>query len=729
MTKTNSIVVAIATALFIMCGSAAAQSISIVSGNGQLACEACPTLPVVAFNPLIVQVKDATGKLLPGATVTWTFASTQAAYGSVSNSSTVTDANGQASTTVFLSPALGALFGISYVQATITASISSLPSGTAGNTGQSVVFIETDAVTDQQQNPGSGSGIVQVSASIVSPAAGTSITGPAGSTSQTLIQIRVAGLLGGGVPGVAVIVLPQTDTTLPSITCAPSAGGQPNTALTDSTGTATCTPVFGPRLGAGQATVDVGQTSPQAFAQLLNVISFTVTPGVPGSIQASTGNNQSGNAGANLAAPLVAIVQDQAGNPLSGANVTWTVSQGTATLFNSRTLSDSLGRVSTNVTLGSNPGAVQITVAVQGSPQISAVFTATVNLSISQLQKLSGDQQGTPVNTAFPNPLVVQVNNNGQPVQGVTVAFTANPAGGVTFGTANPQTNAQGQAQTTVQAGATAGSVVVTATVATFTATFNLTVSPPGPALTSSSFQNAASGTVGAISPCSLATIVASGLAPTLQGAILPPIVGMLPTQINNSTVSFQNPSNNANILAPIYDVVNQNGQESMTIEIPCELSPGTVNVTVNVGSGSKSVSVTLQSAAPGIFQIAGSDRKLRAVLIRPDGSGASNANPVRRGETVHMLVTGLGPAVPAVSTNQIGIPENDPKVNNNVIIGVNNNGYQVVSVTYAIDLVGIYDVAFVVPTDAPTGDIPLAIAVDLGSGLIFGNPSIIPIQ
>jgi uncharacterized protein (TIGR03437 family) len=265
--------------------------------------------------------------------------------------------------------------------------------------------------------------------------------------------------------------------------------------------------------------------------------------------------------------------------------------------------------------------------------------------------------------------------------------------------------------------------------VGTFTATFNLTVSPPGPALTASSFQNAASGTVGAISPCSLATIVASGLAPTLQGAILPPIVGALPTQVNNSTVTFQNPSNSANIRAPIYDVVNQNGQESMTIEIPCELSPGTVNVTVNVGSGSKAVSVQLQAAAPGIFQVAGSDRKLRAVLIRPDGSAASNDNPVRRGETVHMMVTGLGPAVPAVNTNQIGIPENDPKVNNNVIVGVANAGYQVLSVTYAIDLIGIYDVAFVVPADAPTGDVPLAVAVDLGSGLIFGNPSIIPIQ
>jgi uncharacterized protein (TIGR03437 family) len=556
------------------------------------------------------------------------------------------------------------------------------------------------------------------------------LTGGAGSTSTTPIQVRVTGVtFGGGVPGVAVIILPPTDPTQPSLACAPVPGGQPNTAITDATGTATCNVVFGPKLGTASATVDVGQTT-SPFAQFPNAVSFTVTQGAPGSIQISTGNNQSGNAGANLPAPLVAIVADQAGNPLTGAIVTWTVTQGSGTLFNTRTTSDAQGRVSANLTLGSTPGNVQVTVAVQNSPQISANFTATVNLNISQLQKSSGDQQSAAINTAFANPLVVQVNNNGQPVQGVAVAFkvTSGPA---TVDTPNPQTNAQGVAQTTVHAGATTGPVVITATVGTFSVTFNLTVNPPGPALTSSSFQNAASGVVGAISPCSLSTIVATGLAPSLQGAILPPIAGALPTQLNNSTVTFVNPANNANILAPLYDVVNMNGQESMTIQIPCELSPGTVSVTVNVGAGStaKTVSVNLQPAAPGIFQTAGDDHKLRAILFKPDGSGASASNPVRRGELVHMLVTGLGPAVPPVNTNQVGIPENDPKVTNSVIIGVNNNGYAVTSVTYAINLVGIYDVAFVVPADAPTGDVPLAIAVDLGNGLIFGNPSIIPIQ
>jgi uncharacterized protein (TIGR03437 family) len=726
MTKTKCIVVAIATALFLLCGSTFAQSIATFSGNGQLACEACPTKPITIFNPVVVLVKDATGKPLPNATVSWAFSSASSGFGNVISTTTTTDANGQSSNTFSLTPALGSLFGIAFVQGTITATLTALPSGTTGSTGQSVTFTETDALTDIQAT-GQGSGIVQLTDTLLSPIAGTTLVGPAGSTSTSPIQIKLAGLIGGGVPNVAVSVLPPTDPTLPTISCAAVPGQQANTALTDPTGTATCNVVFGGHTGLGQAFVDVGQTSPIPYDQFS--INFQVLPGVPGSVKVSTGDMQSGNAGANLAAPLVAIVGDQAGNPLSGVNVTWAVQSGSATIFNARTVSDSNGRVSANVTLGSSPGAVQIKVTVDGQPQIpAAVFTATVNVAVSQVQALSGGGQSTPVNTAFPSPLVVQVNNNGQPVSGVTVSFAASPSGSVTLSAPNATTNGAGQAQITVTAGGTAGNAVVTATVSTFSATFNLTVSPPGPSLTPSSFQNAASGIAGAVSPCSLATIVAQGVAPGITGAILPPMVGALPTFLNNTTVAFS-ANGGANSNAPIWDIANINGQESMTIEIPCELPPGQVSVTVTVGSGSKQVNVTLQPAAPGIFETVGSDRKKRAVIIKQDGSFAAKENPVRRGETAHLLVTGAGPVNPQIGTNQIGIPDTDSVAIDNFVVGIANNGVPVIKAIYAHDLVGVYDVSFMVPQDAPTGDVNLAFAVVLGGNFVFAQASTIPIQ
>src|SRR5207237_9321981 len=139
--------------------------------------------------------------------------------------------------------------------------------------------------------------------------------------STTPIQRRLAGLVGGGAPGIAVTVLPPTDPTQPTISCAAAPGQQPNTALTDATGTATCTVVFGGRVGLGQAKIDVGQTAPSIPFDEFSV-NFQVLPGVPGSIVASTGNNQTGNAGAQLPSPLLAVVGDQAGNPFSGVNVT-----------------------------------------------------------------------------------------------------------------------------------------------------------------------------------------------------------------------------------------------------------------------------------------------------------------------------------------------------------------------------------------------------------------------
>jgi uncharacterized protein (TIGR03437 family) len=372
---------------------------------------------------------------------------------------------------------------------------------------------------------------------------------------------------------------------------------------------------------------------------------------------------------------------------------------------------------------------VQIKVAVDGQPQIpAATFTATVNLAVSAFSAVSGGGQSTPVNSAFPSPLVVQVSNNGQPVSGASVAFTAAPSGIVTFSAPNATTNGAGQAQITVTAGPNAGAAVVTATLGTFTTTFNLTVSPPGPTLTASSFQNAASHSPGAISPCSLATIVAQGVAPGLTGAILPPIVGALPLLLNNTSVAFS-VNGGPNSYAPIWDIANINGQESMTIEIPCELSPGQVSVTVTVGSGNRQINVTLQPAAPGIFEQQGSDNKLRAVLIRPDGSFASKESPVRRGETVHMLVTGVGPVNPQIGTNQIGIPDTDSNAVDNFIVGINDSGIPVLKVIYAHDLVGIYDVSFVVPQDAPTGDIRLGFAVVINGQFTFAQGSLIPIQ
>src|SRR3954452_1397319 len=72
---------------------ASAQSISIVSGNGQLICSQCPTR-TFQFDPLVVMVKDRNGNPVANAVVSWTAINDKGVDGRVSAASTSTGADG-----------------------------------------------------------------------------------------------------------------------------------------------------------------------------------------------------------------------------------------------------------------------------------------------------------------------------------------------------------------------------------------------------------------------------------------------------------------------------------------------------------------------------------------------------------------------------------------------------------------------------------------------------------
>ena len=72
MAKLKFLLWTLASVLFLVTG-ASAQTVSIVSGNGQMTCAFFCGIPF--FNPLVVVVKDANGAPVPNATVTWTVTS------------------------------------------------------------------------------------------------------------------------------------------------------------------------------------------------------------------------------------------------------------------------------------------------------------------------------------------------------------------------------------------------------------------------------------------------------------------------------------------------------------------------------------------------------------------------------------------------------------------------------------------------------------------------------
>jgi len=689
----------VSAALFLFPAISSSQTVAIVSGNGQLVCPVCPSLSTQLFVPLVVSVTNSSGAPMANATVTW---SAVTAPNSPVVSTSITNASGLASYT--FEPVLPQP-GLSFAQGIVT----------AGAGTSTVQFTETSVV------PSLETGFAPVQITLLTPLAGQPFTGTAGQTSPTPIQVQVlVTQLSNveGLPGVAVQLVPGA--TGATASCQSQPGQQPGTVLTGPSGTATCNLVFGGTIGTGTYTVEIGATYGN-----LTPGAITVTAGPPAVLKLVSGNNQAINPGTLAPLALTAEVTDLGGNPVQGANVTWSVA-GSATLSDTVTTSAANGQVSTRVTAGSS-GPIQVTATLNSTAQVT--FTVNVNTIVTQLQIVSGNNQSAIINTAFADPLIVQVNDRSTPVAGVGVSFAVT-GGSALLSASNATSNTAGQAQITVTAGAALGPITITATVGDFTQTFDLTAAPEGPNVTASGFTNGAGFQVGSISPCSLATIFGTGLATGIQGAV----TSFLEPQTQMAGVSVQF----GTVYAPVLSVVNENNQQSVTVQVPCETPLGTVPVVITVGGGSTTVPVTVLPISPGIFQTTMSDGVLRAVLVRPDGSYVSLQNPARIGEIIRMYATGLGQTSPPIVTNQTVplvadasgnlIPEAMP-VAAQVVVGVDNAGVQVVSAQYAYGMVGVYEVQFELQSADTGNNIPFAILMFQNGQAVFGNPSAIPVQ
>lgn len=589
------------TALFFSPVLCQAQSISIVSGNGQLVCPSC-TGPTAVFTPLVVVVVDSNGAPLANATVTWI--ATQ--YGNQPvTTTTVTNFSGQASY-VFTPAAFSSPSGLS--EASVVASALNV----------SVQFAETMVEPE-------GSDSLPVFVTLVNGPTPPALTGGDGQSDPTPINISVTGL-DGPVPGVQLAL--RATGGGPSVTCETQPGQGPGTVLTNSLGVATCTPLFGGRIGTGKYTIYVGGN----FASF-GPAPLTVTAGAPALIKYIMGNVQTVNVGVVAPIALTAEVTDLAENPLTGVSVVWTVTAGSAFLTNEVTTSASDGEVSARVTPTAGPGPVLVEVSLQGSSAVTLTFYINVNLIVTELQPVAGNNQQAPAGTAFSNPLVVQVVDNTAPVQGAVVHFAVTD-GIATLSAPSATTNTQGQAQVVVTAGATPGPVAITAGIVsggkTYTQNFTLTVTPAQiGAVIITEVANGGGYQSGAVVPGSQVVIFGQGLTP--QGPVGGPTSGTWPLSLGGVTVTFT--SGSSSIQAPIFSLSNGNGVETVTVQAPFELSPGNAQVTVTAGGvASQPFPVTVYALLPGIFQAVASDGRTYAVAQRPDGTFVSPTNPARPG-------------------------------------------------------------------------------------------------
>jgi len=680
-------------------------AVTIISGNGQLTCQLCLSSPFQYFDPLVVEVTDANGNAVVNTQVTWAVTAGNAFFGQqgtgygVNTITTNTDSSGRTSAVIGQQAAQqsGAQFG---AQSTITA--------TAGNATPATFFASQSAPALNQQQA-----VNDVYVSYGNAPIYTTISGVAGSAGPSF-QMSVYTNTGTGVPNVAVFLLNANGTIgptddQPSAYCQTQSGAGNYTALTNASGVATCNVVFGPVAGSGTYKIVTGGAVPQTAGNPPDTnfesgaLSLSVTTPQVGNVTVVSGNSQSALAGTALQA-LVARVVDTSGNPLVGQAVTWSASPASSIQLNNETLtSDTNGLVEVKNPVLSALASGPITVTATSSSNTKAIATFTLTsvqpVTVASLTVQSGNNQSAVEGAAFTNLLAVLVTGStGQPMAGQSVSFASTGQVPITLSATSTTTNSNGVALVTATAGPTPGSATVTASIGTLAQVFNLTVLAPGPNLGVSSFVNGADGQVGSISPCSIAAIVGSGVAP--GGAGLPPVVGPLQYEIATDTVSFGTGS--SAIPAPIFAVSNISGQQQILILVPCEVTPGTVPVNVTVNGGEQTLNVNVLPASPGIFQTTMSDGVVRAVIERPDGSFASPSNPARRGEIVTAFVTGLGPVSPQIATNALPIWNTPSIVNGQVIVGINNEGAPVTTAQLSPDIIGVYYVEFQVPTDAP---------------------------
>ncbi len=102
-----------------------------------------------------------------------------------------------------------------------------------------------------------------------------------------------------------------------------------------------------------------------------------------------SGNNQTGQLNQPLPEPLVVEVTNEEGEPVENALVAWSVATGEATLESTETPTDEQGRASNGVTLGTQPGTVEIVASVPGVPESVTFSVAVIFLDPTGLDEIA----------------------------------------------------------------------------------------------------------------------------------------------------------------------------------------------------------------------------------------------------------------------------------------------------------------------------------------------------
>jgi uncharacterized protein (TIGR03437 family) len=526
-----------------------------------------------ASAPLVVKVIDAQGRPLAGVTVTFSTSSTGISF---SNASSVTDAQGNAITTV-----TGTTPGAVTVNATagsltnsFTVNIASGGSGGSGGNGAgglNLIAGQGQVVVEQSKTGfSSGSSLtVQFLDPSGKPVQGASIIFTLQSGEGTIVDSfgQSAGLT-------------QTLTETTTTCTATSTGCTPGLASVDflSSGVPTFPPAY--TQAAITASAPNGSTvtffistvpqSEQAQIQL-------TTPSIGSTITAQSGQTLTGAIQAAVASGTGTNIPNVA---LSLINATDPTKPAPVMCAGGFALSNSAGIISCDLVVTATPGSYQFSINV-GNARTFGPFNVVVTPgTATNIAVVSGDKQsGTPGQTLGQSLVIRVTDAAGNPSVNVPVRWVVIPAGAGTLSGVSNTTDTTGRATAVLTFSSSAnGNVQVQVTAGSLpTQTFNFTVSVPisGVQLVSGGGQSAALNTAFA-APIVVKAVDSTGKG--VQG------VSVTFTTTNGGTVGTQTV------------VTDANGNASTTVTA----GPTAGTITVTAQAGAFSASATLTAVPPG---------------------------------------------------------------------------------------------------------------------------------
>ena len=178
------------------------------------------------------------------------------------------------------------------------------------------------------------------------------------------------------------------------------------------------------------------------------------------------------------------------------------------------------------------------------------------------------------------------------------------------------------------------------------------------------------------------------------------------------STLPFPTTLGNVQVLinntpAPLY--LTSANQISALVPLTATGTTASI-IVVNNGQRSNTAEIPLAKSSPGIFTIPPAGTGPGA-LLHANFTLVNAANPAKRGETILLFLTGLGPVTPIIQDGAAAPSSPLSQVPGDVKVYIGGRQATVVFKGLAPGLAGLYQINLTVPANAPIGTaIPLAI-------------------